>query len=672
LRAGLIVASAIPLSMLFAGNLMLRCGIAGSLMSLGAIDFGLIVDSSVVMVENCVRRLADDQSDRSKLEIVRDAAAEVRKPTMFGELIIMIVYLPILTLEGPEGKLFRPMALTVIFALTGSLVLSLTMIPALASLCLPRRIKRKAPVVDRIAHAVFQPILKLGLNHPWTTLSLTVAGTVATSILALFLGAEFIPTLSEGSVEITTVRLAGISLAESVRYGARIEKILLGEFPDEIADLWTRTGAADIAEDPMGLEVSDVFIMFHPRQRWKRANTQEELTQEIVAVLSRLPGMRLFAGQPIQMRVEEMSEGIKGELGVIIYGDDLYTLKEKAVEVESVLRKIPGASEVLTEQITYQSMLETHINDEAVARYGVARRDVLHWIEAVGGIHVGVVRDEQRRFPLVVKLAEDYRNSSEALSTIVVPTASGQRIPLDQLLSFERSTSPSTISRERGSRRIVVQCNVRGRDLASFVAEAQSRINPLIRYPFTVGWGGEYKQLDRATKRLYVVVPTALVMILLLLYLSFGSLRDSLMVFSGVLFARIGGILGLWIRGMPFSISAGVGFVALAGAAILEGLILVSSIRRFMAQGLAKRDAIEQARLIRLRPVLMTGLVAALGFVPMAFSTGVGSEVQRPLATVIVFGIATDTVLTMLVLPVLYLLFGKETLKRSRDEGMKR
>jgi cobalt-zinc-cadmium resistance protein CzcA len=581
---------------------------------------------------------------------------------MFGELIIMIVYLPILTLEGVEGKMFRPMALTVIFALTGSLVLSLTLIPALASLCLPRRIKEKQPLVDRWAHKIFQPILQLGLSYPWTTLSLAGIATVATSILALFLGAEFIPTLSEGSIEITTVRLAGVSLGESVRYGGQIEKVLLAEFPDEIDDLWTRTGAANIAEDPMGIEVSDVFIMFKPTKQWKRASTQEELTQEIIAVMSTLPGMRLFAGQPIQMRVEEMSEGIKGDVGIIVHGDDLTALKEKADEITAALRRIRGASEPAPDQITFQSVLETKVNDDAIARYGVARSDVLHFVEAVGGIRVGEVRDGQRRFPLVVKLAEQYRSDADALSTVVVPTAAGQRIPLTQLLSFAKTTSPSTIYRERGSRRIVIQCNVRGRDLAGFVEEAQAKIDPLVKYPsspFTIDWGGQYEHLQRATRRLYIVVPTALFLILSLLYLSFGSLRDSLMVFSGVLFARIGGILGLWIRGMPFSISAGVGFVALAGAAILEGLILITTIRRFISQGHSKRDAIEQARLIRLRPVLMTGLVAALGFVPMAFSTGVGSEVQRPLATVIVFGIATDTVLTMLVLPVMYLLFGK-------------
>jgi cobalt-zinc-cadmium resistance protein CzcA len=660
LRAGLIVASAIPLSLLFAGNMMLRFGIAGSLMSLGAIDFGLIVDSSVVMVENCVRHLADDKSNRPKLDVIRDAAVEVRKPTMFGELIIMVVYLPILTLEGIEGKMFRPMALTVIFALAASLVLSMTLIPVLASFGLPRRIKRKQTLADRWAHAVFQPVLRLGLRYPWTTLLLTIALTAITIVLGFHLGVEFVPRLNEGSVVINTVRLSGVSLEESVRYGDRMEKLLMAEFPREIEHVWTRTGTPEIATDPMGLELSDIFIMLTPREQWKQAKSQDELVKKMAQAMQRLPGTRALLTQPIEMRINEMIAGIRSDVGIKIYGDDLEAIKTKAKEFEAVLKQIPGAMDVFTEQITGQPIERALINDEAVARYGVARSDVLAIVESVGGIHVGEIREGQRRFPLVVKLAQQYRDDPDALSTVVVPTAGGQRIPLTQLLTFENTTGPAVITREWGRRRILVQCNVRGRDLGGFVQEAQARINPLVQYPLAVGWGGQFEHFQRARMRLYFVVPMALSLIFSLLYLSFRSIRDSLMVFSGVLFARMGGVLGLWIRGIPFSVSAGVGFVALAGAAMLEGLILVSYIRRLMKQGLPKREAIEQARLIRLRPVLMTGLVAALGFLPMAFSTGVGAEVQRPLATVIFFGIITDTILTMLVLPVLYLLFGKE------------
>jgi cobalt-zinc-cadmium resistance protein CzcA len=669
LRAGLIVASAIPLSMLCAGNLMLRFGIAGSLLSLGAIDFGLIVDSSVVMVENCVRRLAHDRSERSRLDIVREAALEVRKPTMFGELIIMVVYLPVLTLEGVEGKLFRPMALTVIFALAGSLVLSLTLMPALASLCLPRRMKEKPALADRWAHALFQPVLRLGLRHPWPTLALAAGLTLTTTILGFQLGAEFIPRLNEGSLVINTVRLSGVSIDESARYGLQIEKMLRDEFPDEIERVWTRTGTPEVATDPMGAELSDVFIMLAPRERWKRARTQAELTARMAAMVQELPGMRALMSQPIEMRVNEMLAGIRGDIGIKLFGEDLEALTEKAKEVEDALREVPGAADVTTEQVTGQPVLEARVDEQGIARHGVAREEVLAVIDCLGGVPAGEVREGDRRFPLVVRLPEKFRDDPEALRDLVLPTASGQRLRLESLLTFRNTTGPATISREWGRRRLLVQCNVRGRDLEGFVKEAEERIRPLVSYQFSMAWGGQFEHLERARAKLYTVVPIALLLIFTLLYLSFGSVRDALLVGSGVLFARIGGILGLWIRGLPFSISAGIGFVALAGAAMLEGLILVTAIRRLMARGLSKREAVEEARLIRLRPVLMTGLVAALGFVPMAFSTGIGAEVQRPLATVIVFGIAADTVLTMLVLPVLYLLFGAGPGREEEAEG---
>jgi cobalt-zinc-cadmium resistance protein CzcA len=667
LRAGLIVASAIPLSMLFAGSLMLQTGVAGSLMSLGAIDFGLVVDSSVVMVENCARRLSEDRSNRSKLSIILDAAVEVRKPTMFGELIIMIVYLPILTLEGMEGKLFRPMALTVIFALLGSLVMSLTLIPVLASFGLPRRMRAQETFVDRRVHRLFHPVLSLGIRFPWTTLALTLSLTIATTILGFNLGSEFIPQLKEGAVVVNTVRLSGVSLKESVRYGTQIEKTLLEEFPDEIENIWTRTGTPEVATDPMGLELSDVFITLAPRDQWKRAETQSELVAQIAAVTQDLPGMRALMTQPIEMRVNEMIAGIRGDVGVKIFGDDLEQLKAKAAEVERVLKTIPGAADVYVEQVTGQPVLRATVNNAAVARYGVSRRDVLDAIEAVGGIPAGEIRDGHRRFDLVIRLHDQFREDPDALSKIILATAAGQRVPVTKLIDFERTTGPAAISREWGRRRILVQANVRGRDVGSFVEEAQAKINPLIAYPFSIGWGGQFEHMQRAQRRLSIIVPITLILIFSLLYVSFHSIRDALMIFCGVFFARIGGVLGLWLRGMPFSISAGVGFVVLAGCSMLDGLVLVSTIRRYMADGMSKREAIEQARLIRLRPVLMTGLVACLGFVPMALSTGVGAEVQRPLATVVVFGVATDTFLTMLVLPAMYLLFGKGPDRRDED-----
>jgi cobalt-zinc-cadmium resistance protein CzcA len=660
-RAGLIVASAIPLSMLFAATMMERFGIAGSLMSLGAIDFGLVVDSSVVMVENCVRHLAHDRSDRSRMSLVRDAALEVRKPTMFGELIIMIVYLPILTLQGVEGKLFRPMALTVIFALLGSMVLSLTLMPVLASLALPRRMVEKETLVDRLAHRLFQPLLHAGLDHPVLTLAFVAFLTVATTILGRNLGAEFIPKLGEGAITITCIKLPSISLGESVRYDNRIEQILMEEFPDEIEKVAAWAGTPEVANDQMGPEVSDMFVMLRPRGRWKRARTQEELVTAMAKVTDDLPGLRCVYTQPIEMRINEMDSGIRTDVGIKLFGEDLDVLQSKAAEIERVVKQVPGAADVGAEQVSGLPVVRVEVDRQALSRYGVAARQVLDAVGTIGGITVGEILEPERRFPLVVRLPLALRSDPRALERIMIATASGERLPLARLARVVRTSGPATITREWGLRRIVVQANVRGRDLGSFVREAQERIGREVALPvgYTTEWGGQFENMQRAEWRLYLVVPLALALILSLLYLTFHSLRDALMIFSGVLFARVGGVLGLWVMGLPFTISAGVGFVALAGASMLEGLVLVSAIRDRMAHGVSKREAIEQARLARLRPVLMTGMVAALGFVPMMLSTGIGAEVQRPLATVVVFGMACDTFLTMLALPVLYLLFGK-------------
>ncbi|WP_337175089.1 CusA/CzcA family heavy metal efflux RND transporter [Paludisphaera sp.] len=687
-RAGLIVASVIPLSMLFAVTMMEKVGIAGSLMSLGAIDFGLVVDSSVVMVENSVRHLAHDRSDRPKLDVIRDAAVEVRKPTMFGELIIMIVYLPILTLQGVEGKLFRPMALTVVFALLGSMVMSLTLIPVLASVGLSRREKDKETFIDRMAHKIFQPILHLGLKFPWPTLVVVGAITVGATILGLGLGSEFVPRLNEGSIVINTVRLASVSLEESLEYGTHVEAILKDAFPDEIESIWSRTGTAEVATDPMGFEVSDVYVMLKPREGsyllerpellstpaawwrywtqepvggWKKAETQDELVAEMAEVTEKLPGMRAVYSQPIELRINEMVAGIRADLGIKIFGPDLEVLKEKAAEVERVVKEIRGAADVSSEQITGLPVLRVVVDRQAISRYGVSARQVLDAVSEAGGMKVGEVIELDRRFPLAIRLPEEYRDDPRALEKILFTTASGQRLPLTRLARLEEVTGPSTIQREWGERRIIVQSNVRGRDIGSFVDEAQAKIAAQVKLDgeYRIEWGGQFENMQRAETRLLIVVPLALALILSLLYLTFHSLRDALMIFSGVLFARVGGVLGLWVMGLPFTISAGVGFVVLAGASMLEGLILVSYIRDKMAQGLPKREAIEAARLARLRPVLMTGTVASLGFVPMMLATGIGAEVQRPLATVVVFGMACDTFLTMLALPVLYLLFGK-------------
>jgi heavy metal efflux system protein len=670
LRAGVIVASVIPLSMLFAVTMMQKVGIAGSLMSLGAIDFGMVVDSSVVMVENCVRRLAHDRSGRGRLAIVADAAAEVRKPTMFGELIIMIVYLPILTLQGVEGKMFRPMALTVIFALAASMLLSLTLMPVLASLGLPRRAVEKETLIDRVFHALYRPVLRLGLGHPLLALACAGALTAAAAWLATTLGSEFIPRLNEGTLVFNSIRLASVGLDESQRYGTRLERILKEEFPDEVEAVWTRTGTAEVATDPMGLELSDVFVALRPRARWKRARTQEELVGQMAKVTAALPGMQTVFSQPIEQRINEMIAGIKADLGIKVFGDDLDVLKTKAEEVAAVVARVPGAADVSVEQITGLPVLRVEIDRQALSRHGVPARQVLDAIAAIGGLDVGEVREGERRFPLVVRLPRSYRDDPKALERILIPTAAGLRLPLTQLARLVRSEGPSTIQREWGKRRIVVQANVRGRDIGSFVREARRRIDREVELPlgYTYEWGGQFENLIRAQRRLTLVVPLALALTLSLLYLTFHSLRDAFLIFSGVLFSGVGGVLGLWATSQPFTISAGVGFVALAGLSMLAGLVLVSAIRDRVAHGLPKRRAVEEASLARLRPVLMTGTVAALGFVPMMLSTGIGAEVQRPLATVVVSGIACETVLTMLVLPALYLLFGEGPRDLAEEE----
>lgn len=662
LRAGLIVAAAIPLSMLFAFDLMLRAGIAGSLMSLGAIDFGLVVDSSVIMVENSVRRIAEDKTERSKLDIVRDAAIEVRKPTMFGELIIMIVYLPILALEGIEGKLFRPMALTVIFALLGSMVLSLTLMPVLASLFLPRRMKETDNVVMRTLRRAYRPVLHGALRWRWFVLGGAVLLLANAMFLGTRLGSEFIPKLREGTIVINTVRLAGVSAEESARYGTQIEQALLAAFPAEIDRAWTRTGTPEVATDPMGLEVSDVFITLKPRDQWKRASTQEELVRAMQEELSSFPGMRMAFMQPIEMRVNEMIAGVRGDVGVKIFGHDFDVLKTKAREVEAVLKKVPGAADVSTEQLTGQPVLQVEIDRAAIARHGIAAREVLEVVESLGTREVGVLQDGERRFPITIRIDDRYRLDVATIGRIPVTASNGDRIPLAGLTKIAVVEGPTAINREWAKRRIVVQANVRGRDVGGYVHEAMAAIERDVQLPpgYYIRYGGQFEHLERAQTRLLIVVPIALALIFALLYFTYGRVLDALRVFTGVPFAAIGGIVALWLRDIPFSISAGVGFVALSGVSVLGDMVLVSTIRQYLERGLGLRDAVEQAAERRLRPVLMTAFVASLGFVPMALNTGVGAEVQRPLATVVIGGVISSTLLTLVVLPVLYILFAKE------------
>ncbi|NGO40571.1 efflux RND transporter permease subunit [Limisphaera ngatamarikiensis] len=659
LRAGLIVALAIPLSLLFAGQMMLQAGIAASLLSLGALDFGLIVDSSVVMVENCVRRAAE-RGDRPWLDQIRDAALEVRKPTMFGELIILIVFLPVLTLEGVEGKLFRPMALTMIFALLGSLVLSLTVMPALASLVLVRgRTPHGDPwPIVRLRRA-YEPLLCLALRHRAAVLWAAVILVCAAGWLVTRLGGEFVPRLSEGALAISTVRLAGVSVEEAVAWNRRIERQLQAAFPDEIARVWCRLGTAEVATDPMGIEVTDVFVTLRPREQWRQARTQAELTERIREELARQPGMSATFSQPIEMRVNEMTAGVRSDVAVKIYGDDLVVLGELARQVQSVLARIPGAADVTVEQLTGQPVLEVRVAPEVAGRYGISVQEVLDWVRTIGGLRVGEVREGQRRFPLVVCLPDSHRREVEVLRETPLPTVGGAVIRMGEVAQVVETEGPAAIQREWARRRVTVQVNVQGRDTAGFVDEARRRIAESVVLPpgYTMEWGGRFEHMERARRRLMVVVPVALGLVLGLLYLSLGSVRDVAIVATGIPLGAVGGVAALWLRGMPMTVSAGIGFVALSGVAVLNGLVLVTFIRQLRERGRALEEAVREGCLVRLRPVLMTGLVAALGFVPMALSTGVGAEVQRPLATVVVGGVLTNMTLTLVVLPALYTLW---------------
>ncbi|MBM3998571.1 MAG: efflux RND transporter permease subunit [Planctomycetes bacterium] len=662
LRAAAIVAVAIPLSMLFAFSGMLQAGIAASLLSLGAIDFGMVVDSSVVMIENCARHLAHgDPRQRSKIEVIRNAAVEVRKPTLFGELIIMVVYLPILTLEGIEGKLFRPMALTVIFALIGSMILSMTLMPVLASVVLPRRIEGREPWLMRMAHRLHNPLLTVCMDHRYAVVTIAACVLIfAFAMIAPNLGTEFIPKLSEGSLAISVVRLAGTDMEESLHVNSRMELKILESFPDEVRDVWSRVGTAEVATDPMGIELTDMYITLHPRSRWKQARTQAELVERLDEKLREFPGQRIAFSQPIELRLNEMISGVRSDLGIKLFGDDFEILATKAAEIETVLKSIPGNADASVEQVTGQPVLQIQIRQDDIARYGVPAQTILDLIQSIGTLPVGEVVEGQLRFPLAVRLPERMRTSAEAMGAILVATPGGERIPLVRLVDIRTEEGPSTITREWGQRRITITSNIRGRDVGSFVAEAQRQVAAKVRLPggrYFLEWGGQFENYQRASRRLLIVVPVAVAMIFTLLYLTYHNVVDSLRVVTGVPLGWVGGIIALWLRDMPFSISAAVGFIALSGVAVLDDMILVSYVRQLRARGLNIHDAVRQAAVTRLRPVLMTTLVASLGFLPMALSTGQGAEVQRPLATVVIGGVIGAMLMSLMVLRVLYLFF---------------
>ncbi len=678
IRAGLLVAIAIPISMLFAVQGMYEFAIAASLLSLGAIDFGILVDGSVVMTEANLRSLKERQRELGRkltaderLKSIAESSSQVVRPIVFGMGIITLVFAPVLTLEGIEGKMFRPMALTFIFALLGALLVAVFLSPVLSYYFLPRRTKPKEGPISRAMTGSYGWLVGMALRLRWGVVLVALALLAVAGYRGTQMGGEFIPRLSEGSMVINTIRLAGVSIEESVRYNTRIEAILLEEFPDEIEHVWSRIGTAEVATDPMGIELTDIFISLSPRSEWTRAATQAGLVTEMETIISQFPGVNMIFTQPIEMRMNEMVSGIRSDIGIKIFGDDFEELLRLADEVQRVLIEIPGASDISVDQITGQPALSIAVDQSRVARYGVAAREVLDFVEAMGGIRVGEVFEGQRVFPLVVRLPQVFREDVSAIASVRVPTEGGVAVPLSAMASVDQSEGSATINREWSRRLIRVQCNVAGRDPASFVAEARSAIDARVALPesYVLEWGGQFENLERAKLRLAIVVPAVLLLVFFLLYFSLKDLRDVLIIYTGIPFAAVGAIFALWWRGIPFSVSAAVGFIALSGIAVLNGQILIEAIRESLRSGLPRREAIIQAGKTRLRPVLATAITDAAGFIPMAISTGVGSEIQRPLATVVIGGIVTSTLLTLFVLPVIGSAFMRrpEALSEARD-----
>ncbi|MBV8610385.1 MAG: efflux RND transporter permease subunit [Singulisphaera sp.] len=657
LRAGLIVALAIPLSMLFAGNLMLAFGIAGSLMSLGAIDFGLIVDSAVIVIENCVRHLAHADPRRRARDVIRRATLEVRRPVVFGVAIITMVHLPILALQGVEGKMFRPMALTVIFALTGSLLLSLTATPVLASYFLrPGTAKRDTALV-RWAKRAYEPVLRRALRRPVAVALAAVVGFAACIPVALGLGGEFIPQLDEGDLIIAQTRPASASLNEGIADATRLERALRDAFPDEVRAVISRIGRPEIGLEAAGVNLTDTWVLVNEPGAWTRVRSKDELIDAIDATCKRvIPGTSYSFSQPIELRINEMLSGVRADLGIGIFGEDFDVLQQKADAIAAVLRAIPGSTGVKAQALGGLPFLRIEVDRDRISRHGIDAANVLDAVAALGGKMVGQVVEGQRRYALQVRFGAQYRNDIETIRTLKIADPQGRMIPLEDLAEIRLEDDTYEIWRKDRRRRITVQANVRGRDLAGFVAEAQRWVAAEVPLPrgYTLEWVGTFENLQAATRRLRLVVPLAQALIFLLLYSTFHSIRLGALIFLSVPLGAIGGVLALWVRGLSFSISAGVGFIALSGVAVLDGLVLIAAIRHLTEEGVAVLEAVHDASMMRLRPILMTGLVASLGFVPMAFSRGPGAEVQRPLATVVIGGLITSMLLKLVVLPAIY------------------
>ncbi|OWG35831.1 CusA/CzcA family heavy metal efflux RND transporter [Stutzerimonas stutzeri] len=686
LRAALITAMVIPLSMLFTFTGMATNKVSANLMSLGALDFGIIVDGAVVIVENAIRRLAHAQEKHGRIltrserfHEVFAAAKEARRPLIYGQLIIMVVYLPIFALTGVEGKMFHPMAFTVVIALLGAMILSVTFVPAAVALFVTGKVQEKDNRLMRAARNGYAPVLDWVMRHRTLVFSGAVASVLLSALLAMRMGSEFIPSLSEGDFALQALRVPGTSLSQSVDMQQRLEKAIAKQVP-EVKRTFARTGTAEIAADPMPPNISDSYVMLKPKEEWPDPDkSREQLIEDIQKAAASVPGSNYEMSQPIQLRFNELISGVRSDVAVKVFGDDMDVLNKTADDIAAILQDVPGASEVKVEQTTGLPLLSVNVDRDKAARFGLNIGDVQDTVAAaIGGREAGTFFEGDRRFDIVVRLSDTLRADPDVLARLPIPVpavagAANDRIdfiPLAEVATLEFVLGPNQISREDGKRLVVVSANVRGRDIGSFVQDASAAIaerNPVPPGYWTT-WGGQFEQLQAAAKRLQLVVPVALLLVFVLLFMMFNTLRDGLVVFTGIPFALTGGILALWLRDIPLSISAGVGFIALSGVAVLNGLVMIAFIKGLLEEGRPLSEAVREGALVRLRPVLMTALVASLGFVPMALATGTGAEVQRPLATVVIGGILSSTALTLLVLPALYYTALQRRMKRNEED----
>ncbi len=634
-------------------------------MSLGALDFGLIIDGAIVVIENITRRLSESKANTEEevREVIKSSTKQVMRPVLFGTAIIMIVYIPILSLSGIEGKMFIPMAIAVLSALAAALILALTMVPAVSTWIFRKGLNEKEPWLAKVTRLAYEPLLKTALASRKIVIAVALALLVAGAVIASTMGAEFIPTLDEGAIAMQAVRPPSVSLEESIEATGRIERVIKETFPDEVDSVISRTGRGEIATDPMGVEISDIYVMLKPIEGWKKVSSKAKLVRAIEAQLKKeIVGQNYSFSQPIELRTNELISGVRSDVAINIYGQDFDELEAAGERIMKVLRKVKGTADVNSDQVAGLPSLRVIVNRGAAARYGLNASQILDAVSAIGGRSVGTVFEGQRRFSLQVRLKASSRQNADSLRRLLISAPGGKRIPLGQVAAVVLDEGPAVVNRDTAQRRMTIQVNVRGRDLASYVTEAQERVQKDADLPsgYFVKWGGQFENLQAATSRLAVAVPAALLLIFLLLFTTFGSFRPSLIIYLNIPMAAVGGVIALWVRGMPFSISAAIGFIALSGIAVLNGVVMVTYIRELQAEGLALMDATEKGARLRLRAVMMTALTDGIGFLPMAISTSAGAEVQQPLATVVIGGLITATLLTLFVLPVVYSWLGGE------------